>query len=141
MWFWLMLILTGIGIGAIILGNWLYHHTRFDTGWLICAGAICAIVFGLIMLIMGIFIIDAHTNLEAKIAKNEQIYDSLVYQLENELYENDNDLGKKELYNQIQEWNKDLAYRQHAQDDFWSGIFYPNIHDQFEYITLPKSVS
>jgi uncharacterized membrane protein YgaE (UPF0421/DUF939 family) len=141
MWFWLMLILTGIGVGAIILGNWMYNHTKFDTNWLIYAGVICAVIFGLITLVMGIVIIDAHTNLEAKIAANEQIYDSLVYQLENELYENDNDLGKKELYNQIQEWNKDLAYRQNAQDDFWNGIFYSNIYDQFEYITLPKSVS
>ena len=141
MWFWLMLILTGISISAIILGNWMYHHTKFDTGWLHFTGVICALIFGVVALVMGICIIDAHTNLEAKIVQNEQIYDSLVYQLENGLYENDNDLGKKELYNQIQEWNKDLAYRQHAQDDFWNGIFYPNIYDQFKYITLPKSVS
>ena len=141
MWFWLMLILTGIGIGSIILGHWMYHHTKFDTDWMIYAGWICAIIFGFIALVMSIFIIDAHTNLDAKIAKNEQIYNSLVYQLENELYENDNDLGKKELYNQIQEWNKDLAYYQNAQGDFWNGIFYPNIYDQFKYITLPKSVS
>ena len=141
MWFWLMLILTGMGIGAIILGQWMYHHTKFDTVWMVCAGAICAIIFGVIAIIMGIVVIDAHTNLDAKIAANEQIYDSLVYQLENELYENDNDLGKKELYNQAQEWNKNLAYNQNAQDDFWNGIFYPNIYDQFKYITLPKSVS
>lgn len=141
MWFWLMLILTGIGIGSIVLGHWMYHHTKFDTDWMICAGWICAIVFGVIALIMSIFIIDAHTNLDAKVASNEQIYDSLVYQLENELYENDNDLGKKELYNQIQEWNKDLAYRQNVQDNFWNGIFYPNIYNRFKFIELPKSVS
>ena len=141
MWFWLMLILTGVGVGAIILGKWMYNNTSFDTDWMIYAGVICTVIFGFIAIIMGVFIIEAHTNLEAKIATKEQIYDSLDYQLENELYENDNDLGKKELYNQVQEWNKDLAYNQNAQDDFWNGIFYPNIYDQFEYIILPKSVS
>lgn len=141
MWFWLMLILTGVGVGAIILANWVYENTEFDWSWLVYTGAICTTIFGVLSLIMGIFVIDAHTNLEAKIAANEQIYDSLVYQLENELYENDNDLGKKELYNQIQEWNKDLAYNQKTQRDFWNGIFYPNIYDKFKYIELPKSIT
>ena len=90
---------------------------------------------------MSICVISAHTSIEAKIASNQQIYDSLVYQLENDLYDNDNDLGKKELYNQIQEWNTDLAYRQHIQDNLWCGIFYPNIYDQFKYIELPNKGS
>ena len=83
---------------------------------------------------MAFVIIDSHTNIEAKTAKNQQRYNSLVYQLENNLYDNDNDLGKKELYEDIEEWNKDLAYYQKAQDDLWMGIFYPNIFDQFEFI-------
>ena len=40
-------------------------------------------------------------------AKKQQRYNSLVYQLENNLYDNDNDLGKKELYNEVREWNED----------------------------------
>ena len=59
----------------------------------------------------------------------------LVYQYENDVFSDDDDVvGKKELYNQIQDWNKDLAYYQSVQDDFWTGIFYPNVFDQFEYI-------
>ena len=136
MWFWLMLILAVVlTTGAICM--WRYDDCSGWTFVLIVLSVIAIIT----VVIMGFCIIDANTNLDAKIAANEQIYDSLVYQLENELYENDNDLGKKELYNQIQEWNKDLAYYQNAQDDFWNGIFYPNIYDQFEYITLSKSVS
>ena len=141
MWFWLMLILVGMGVGSIILGNWMYHHTKFDTEWLIFVGLVITVCAGIAVLIMGIVVIEAHTNVDAYIARNEQRYNTLVYQLENELYENDNDLGKKELYNQIQEWNEDLAYYQNAQDDFWNGIFYPNIYDQFEYIELQKGVS
>ena len=136
MWFWLMLILAvALTVGAIRM--WQYDDCSGWTFVLIILSALAIIT----VLIMGFCVIDAHANLDAKIAANEQIYDSLVYQLENELYENDNDLGKKELYNQIQEWNKDLAYNQNAQNDFWVGIFYPKIYDQFKYITLPKSVS
>jgi hypothetical protein len=136
MWFWLILILAVVlTAGAICM--WRYDDC---SGWTYILTIVSAITI-IAVLIMGIVIIDAHTNLDARIASNKQIYDSLVYQLENELYENDNDLGKKELYNQIQEWNKDLAYRQNAQEDFWNGIFYANIYDQFKYIELPKGVS
>ena len=52
------------------------------------------------------------------------------------MYDNDNEIGKKELMNQIQEWNEDLAWYKANQKDFWIGIFIPNVFDQFEFINL-----
>jgi hypothetical protein len=103
--------------------------------WPECATWITSVILGIVVLIMGIFIIEAHVNVEANIAANEQIYASLVYQYENDIYDNDDDvIGKKQLYDQIQEWNKDLASYKAKEKDFWLGIFYPNIFDQFEFI-------
>jgi len=31
-----------------------------------------------------------------------------------------------------------LAYRKTIQRDFWVGIYYPNVYDQFEFIELNK---
>ena len=136
MWFWLFLFLAVASVvGAIFLWRWDKY-----SGWTVIGTCLSAI-FIIIVFVMSVFVIDAHLGLEAKIASNQQIYDSLVYQLENDLYDNDNDLGKKELYNQIQEWNKDLAYNKHIQNDLWNGIFYPNIYDQFNYIELPNKGS
>ena len=136
MWFWLLLILTvAFAVGTIFLWRW----DEFS-GWTLFS-SILSVVFVITILVMTVFVIDAHVGLDAKVASNQQIYDSLVYQLENDLYNNDNDLGKKELYNQIQEWNKDLAYRKHIQNDLWNGIFYPDIYDQLEYIELPNKGS
>ena len=136
MWFWFFLILTVASVvGTIFLWRW----DEFS-GWTLF-GLILSVVLVITTMIMSVCVISAHSGIEAEIAGNQQIYDSLVYQLENDLYDNDNDLGKKELYNQIQEWNTDLAYRQHIQDDLWCGIFYPNIYDQFKYIELPNKGS
>ena len=81
-------------------------------------------------------IIEANTNVDAYVAENQMRYEMLVYQYENDIYDNDNDLGKRDLMEDIQKWNEDLAYNRKAQDDFWVGIFYPNVYDQFEFIEL-----
>lgn len=36
--------------------------------------------------------------------------------------------------NEIREWNEDLSWDKKNQDDFWIGIFVPNIFDRFEFI-------
>ena len=96
---------------------------------------IVSVLFGIVVLVMSVCIISAHVTVEANIAANQQIYASLVYQYENDIYDNDDDvIGKKQLYDQIQEWNKDLAKYKAKEKDFWVGIFYPNIYDQFEFI-------
>lgn len=52
------------------------------------------------------------------------------------MYRLDNDLGKRELMVDIQKWNTDLTRHKALETDFWVGIFYPNIYDQFEFIEL-----
>lgn len=94
-------------------------------------------IIGLLATItMIISIIFANVGSEGEIASNQQRYESLVYQLENDLYDNDNDLGKKELYDEIRDWNEDLARGKAMQHDIWVGWFYPNIYDNFEFIEL-----
>lgn len=75
-------------------------------------------------------------NIDAigKVKEKEQIYQFLTYQLENNIY--DNDISKKMLYDQIQEWNADVAAGKARQRNIWTGIFYPNIYDNFELIPL-----
>ena len=106
-----------------------------------CLGILCAavailgyIAFG----IMVIFAIAANVGVKGDIAANQQLYDSLVYQLENDMYDNDNDIGKLELYEKVTKWNTDLARGKVLQHDPWIGVFYPNVYDNFDFIELPK---
>lgn len=128
MLFWLFVIMFVVGIVCAILGE------CFENSVIAAFGLFLGIIFVSVILVCGFVMIGNYGSAEADIAQNNQKYESLVYQLENNLYDNDNDLGKKELYNEIREWNEDLAHYQTIQDSFWFGIFYPNIYDQFEFI-------
>ena len=126
--FILVLCIIGAIIGGLGYENW--HDVLF------VFSTVGLIISAIIVIIMTICVIDANTAIDAKIATNEQRYEALVYQVENEIYDNDNDIGKYELYNQVREWNEDLANGKAKQYNFWYGIFYPNIYDNFDYIKL-----
>lgn len=129
MLFWLVVLSIVICLGLAV-----YLEKRFcDYSGPFLVIAIIGFIVAIIMLIV---IIVENTNVDAYVAENQMRYEMLVYQYENDIYDNDNDLGKRELMEDIQEWNEDLAYRRKSQDDFWVGIFYPNVHDQFEFIEL-----
>lgn len=88
------------------------------------------------IIVMTIIILVQSLSAPGFVASNHQRYDSLTHQVENGMYNNDNEYGKKELVNQVQEWNEDLAKGKALQKNFWVGIFYPNIYDEFEFIPL-----
>ena len=94
------------------------------------------IIFGLVFVLLSIGMACEYVDIDGRIEEYKTEYNSLVYQYENNIYDNDNDLGKKELMNDILEWNKNLTYMQNTQDDFWIGIFFADIYDQFEMIEL-----
>lgn len=100
--------------------------------------ALCTLAVGVALLVISaIGFATNYIGTDASIAKWETQYESLTYQLENNLYDNDNDIGKKELMDEIREWNGNLAYHKEIQRNFWVGIYYPNIYDNLEFIPLP----
>lgn len=129
MLFFIFIALFAISILAII------YTDEMSGGHLL---ATIAFVFTLIaLLISAIGLASAYIGADASVAKWETQYESLTYQLENNLYDNDNDIGKKELMDEIREWNEDLAYCKKIQRNFWVGIYYPNVYDSLEFIPLP----
>lgn len=128
MLFWIILILT---IVCIIWG------IKTADSWNI-SGLIMAVVMSIVFLIsLGIFIC-IHISADGIIAADKARYEMLVYQYENDIYDNDNDLGKRDLMMDIQDWNEDLAYYKKMQHNFWIGIYIPDVFDEFEYIELKK---
>ena len=129
MLFWIFVLACIVGIIGLVV----YPYIRVGE-WFLYSTAVSAFLGGFCIVFSLIYIILSYTGVDSRIAKNHATYESLVYQYENNIYDNDNDLGKKELMDEIREWNEDLAYYQEVQDDFWLGIYYPNVFDQFEFI-------
>lgn len=89
-------------------------------------------------IVMGIVILVENSGTDAKLEDLRQRGEILEYQLENDLYDNDNDLGKKELYSEIEDYNSTIVKGKAMQNDFWYGIFYPDIYDHLEPIDYKK---
>ena len=124
MLFWIILLIAIVGIIWAKFDEFNVGATMFCV-----AGGLAAVISILVF-------VSSNVGVDGYIAENKARYDSLVYQYENNIYDNDNDLGKRELMTDIQDWNEDLAGYRANQDDFWIGIYIPDIYDQFEFIEL-----
>lgn len=130
--FYLVVVALVISIIVIAIKN----KISYDYHAIVDVSEVISIVLGVAILFMTVAICIGNFGADAKAAKYKERYDSLVYQYENEIYCDDN--AVYDLLTDIREYNEDLAYYQEIQDDFWIGVFYPNIFDQFELIELDE---
>lgn len=125
MLFWILVILLSVGVVALINCDDCIMGAAFTFG------------VGFLGTIASVAILCVnYIGIDGYIVKNQVRYDSLMYQYENCLYDNDNDVGKKELMSEIQSWNEDLAWYKAIQRNLWIGIYIPNVYDQFDFIEL-----
>ena len=130
MLFWMTIIVMILGLLLFeILFGYDFEISCIISG-VISGLAAIALLIEIIVLAVNYIGVDGY------IQRMNTRHDMLVYQYENDIYDNDNDLGKRELIEDIQNWNEGLASRKENQDDAWIGIFIPDIYDQFEFIEL-----
>lgn len=104
-------------------------------------GTISSVLFVLFFaasVVLGVIAISASVGSESYLASMQEKRNALVYQLENDLYDNDNDLGKKELYSEITEYNCDVAKGKIMQDNIWVYNLYSDVYDDLELIEFPE---
>lgn len=124
-------------IGILVISLVIFYKT--SDGYLINAICFTLVLLATIAIVVSLIIMGInYIGVDGYIAKMNTRYDALVYQYENDIYDNDNDLGKRELMKDIQSWNEDLAANRERQDDFLVGIYWPNIYNQFEFIQLDR---
>ena len=99
------------------VANWVYDKWYADTEHYIVIGTF--VISLIVAFFMSLFVIDAQVNKESNTQAYLQRYESLVWELENVNYDNDNDLGKKELYTQIRDYNVSVAKGKVDIENIW----------------------
>ncbi len=124
---------VGVGLKLYAMGN---RYTRILSELfsdLLKIGSVTLISLSLVSFLFIYGTIDSY------MAKVNVTRESLIYQLENDIYDNATDNGKKELMAEIQDWNEDLAWYKEMQHNFWFGTYIPDIYDRIEPIPLEKT--
>lgn len=126
MLFWIFLILMIVGVVMLF---------TIGDDYIPMSASIFAV--GLFGVVASVVILCVnYIGIDGDVERNQVRYDSLMYQYENYLYDNDNDVGKKELMSEIQSWNEDLAWYKTMQRNPWIGIYIPNVYDRFDFIEI-----
>lgn len=79
---------------------------------------------------------DASQN--ANLIALEQKRENLIYQLENKLYLNDNNLGANKLFDEIQTFNAKILGSRAKKDSRWTNWLYSPIWYKIEPIDIKK---
>lgn len=116
---------------AIVATYIAYKQGLYDN----LVSSIIAVIAWVVAAIMLGCIVEAHVNLDAKVAKYEEQYNALVYKIESPNCRDEFGFVNKEIIDEIEDWNTMVVNWRHSRKDFWVGIFYPNdAYEQFEVI-------
>ena len=132
-----IVVLLICAIIGISLAAWFCDNDNdifsFITGFI---GVVCSAL----CLISVTCAISENITKDATIAKYEECYKTLTCQVENFdiLYGNSAANDKKELLNDVQKWNEDIAYGLKMHTNLWTNWMYPIDYTQFKFIEMPK---
>ena len=137
-----MILWISIFVTVICLVIFIISSNKYDGVWdaISAISLVFAITAFVLSMGLGGISIVARAGADAYLASMQEKRSTLVYQLENDIYDNDNDLGKKELYSEITEYNCDVAEGKIKQNNIWVYNIYPNVYDELELIEFPEQI-
>ena len=137
-----MILWISIFVTVICLVIFIISDNKYDGAW--DAINVISLVFAITAfassMVLGGISIVARAGADAYLASMQEKRSALVYQLENDIYDNDNDLGKKELYSEITEYNCDVAEGKIKQNNIWVYNLYSDVYDELELIEFPEQI-
>ena len=124
--FWIILVVLVGGIVWYLIDNF----SDIAIILMVVGGTFAFIAISFI----GIFQIGANSELLS--LKTQQA--AIEYKIDSGLYKDDINALDIDVVTEVKEWNGELIRMQTLQDDFWVGIFIPNIYDELEIIDYTR---
>lgn len=112
----------------IIKNIYRYRGAILTIGWVMTV--IAGIIVAVMIMEMGVNYIRA----DITAAQLHERYNAIVYKIESDSCRDEFGLLNKEIIDEVQDWNENITYYQAKKDNFWIGIVYPDIYDQFHTI-------
>lgn len=130
--FWIFVILLVVGVALLIINE---VCSMWSDG-LSLAGFVVTMLSAVAVIVSLVVIIGNNLTAEGYRAANEERYKALIYKAQADRSRDEFGIANKSFIDEIQDWNEDVAEGKALQRDFWVGIFYPNIYDNFETIDI-----
>ena len=137
-----MVLWISIFVAVICFVIFIISSNKYDGAWdaINLISLLLSITTFVLSIALGGISIVARAGAHAYLASMQEKRSALVYQLENDIYDDDNDLGKKELYSEITEYNCDVAEGKIKQNNIWVYNLYCNVYDDLELIEFPENL-
>ena len=128
MLFWGTLIIIVIGLIMV----W-YGEEEFEDG-IKYTGSFLSIIFGIFFVLQIIFLIVQYSGQEGQLASLRDEYEALTFEIENmNIYDENGDISE-DVFNHIKEWNQKIIFNYENEENFWIGIYIPNVYYEFDTI-------
>lgn len=131
------MIVVFITIAILLFGifcTFYMDHSRHS--WPDVCSPLFSSLGGIALVIELVVIIVSHANAIGDQAAMEAERETLIYQMENETYKNDNNIGTTELFSSIAEYNGKVLKIQAGRKNPWVNWLYVPYGEDLELINL-----
>ena len=130
--FWLSIIIFAVGVVILIanrIGSLSYEYEYSSvSGFILSFGVVISFISVVWFMVAGLILLLTKTNVTATRQANAEKYKALTYKLESEACRDQFGLLNKEIIDEVQDWNTDITYYKSMEDNFWMGIYYPDVY-------------
>lgn len=131
--FWLSIIIFAVGVVILIaniIGESLSYEYEYSnvSSFILSFGVVISFISAVWFLVAGLILLLTKTNVAATRQANAEKYKALTYKLESDACRDQFGLLNKEIIDEVQDWNTGIVYYKAMEDNFWVGIYYPDVY-------------
>lgn len=135
------MIVTLITIAVLLFGIFCHFCEERDIYYTwqdICSvlSVLCTSFAGILLVLELVVIVVPHVNAVGDRAAMEARRETIIYQLENKTFKNDNNLGTTEVLSAIADYNGDVLKMRAGRKNPWISWFYAPYGEDLELIDL-----